>query len=364
MLFNDQANESPLKRQIPSSSEANIDCVPSGSPPNLPLSFDFKDDYSLSSSSPLNPPYAPAENSAIDYIPSGSPSTFPLSFDFQNGTEPSLSSSPLNPDYTSTVIGAIDYIPSGSPSTLPLSFDFQACQECSLSNSPLNSPPLSSTANSAIDYVSLCSPPTLCPTFDVGDEVVDYIPSSSPLSLCSPPTLCPTFDVSNEVVDYVPSSSPLSQLLSSNSPTDDVIMSSLPVVLSTEGATVSTFPRGEGSNRSLRQTPSTRSNTSSDSSIVSPNSSSSSVLFNDQVVHNDLREATCLRIRKNASLFLAGVLKSIAKCVICSIRRIVNLIDDHDVKRALRATDELRFLTKNCLINVVQLAATSDEDEI
>ena len=67
-----------------------------------------------------------------------------------------------------------------------------------------------------------------------------------------------------------------------------------------------------------------------------------------------------MRIGRSSSAFLTGVMKSITSCVLQSLHRVVGTIEDYDINAALRATDELSFLTKNCLINVVQL---SDRDE-
>ena len=72
------------------------------------------------------------------------------------------------------------------------------------------------------------------------------------------------------------------------------------------------------------------------------------------------RRATCMRIRPNAGQFLAGVLQSVTRCVITSVSDVVNSIEEHDVKTAFRANQELRFLTKDCLINIVVMS--SDEE--
>ena len=67
-----------------------------------------------------------------------------------------------------------------------------------------------------------------------------------------------------------------------------------------------------------------------------------------------------MRIRPNAGLFLAGVLQSVTRCVLRSVTDAVESIEEHDVKTALRANQELSFLTKDCLINIVLVSSDDD----
>jgi len=97
------------------------------------------------------------------------------------------------------------------------------------------------------------------------------------------------------------------------------------------------------------------------SSTSPTGSSSSSMKFESDAVSDNLQRATCMRIRPNAGQFLAGVLQTVTRCVITSVSDVVNSIEEHDVKTAFRANQELRFLTKDCLINIVLL---SSDDEI
>lgn len=109
-----------------------------------------------------------------------------------------------------------------------------------------------------------------------------------------------------------------------------------------------------GSNSSATTTSSLTITTSSSST---DSSSSSSIAFESVTVTNHLKKVTCMGIKQNASLFLAGVLKSVTKCVLGSMTNVVHSVNEHDVKAALRANEEIRFLTKDCLINIVQMAA-------
>jgi len=108
---------------------------------------------------------------------------------------------------------------------------------------------------------------------------------------------------------------------------------------------------------------STSSSSSSDTSTSSPStssSSSSSVAFESTELVEKLKNATCMRVRGNAGSFVAGVLKHLTKCVLCSMSNVVNSVTEHDVKAALRANADLKFLTKNCLMNIVQMASDDD----
>ena len=53
--------------------------------------------------------------------------------------------------------------------------------------------------------------------------------------------------------------------------------------------------------------------------------------------YSSFRNATCMRVRGNAGSFVAGVLKHLTKCVLCSMSNVVNSVTEHDVKAALRA---------------------------
>jgi len=108
---------------------------------------------------------------------------------------------------------------------------------------------------------------------------------------------------------------------------------------------------------------STSSSSISDTSTSSPStssSSSSSVAFESTELVEKLKNATCMRVRGNAGSFVAGVLKHLTKCVLCSMSNVVNSVTEHDVKAALRANADLKFLTKNCLMNIVQMASDDD----
>ena len=55
-----------------------------------------------------------------------------------------------------------------------------------------------------------------------------------------------------------------------------------------------------------------------------------------------------MRVRGNAGSFVAGVLKHLTKCVLCSMSNVVNSVTEHDVKAALRANagmDTAPFVT-------------------
>lgn len=117
----------------------------------------------------------------------------------------------------------------------------------------------------------------------------------------------------------------------------------------------------DSSSRSRTSTTTVSSTSSPTSpSTSSPVSSSSSMKFESDAVTENLQRATCMRIRPNAGHFLAGVLQSVTRCVMRSVTDAVNSIEERDVKTAFRANQELRFLTKDCLINIVVMS--SDED--